>query len=253
MFYITILHICLMAADLVPAGFPPSAYVIPPPVAFPGLQVNPGFAFSTGVSVPGPFLQPGVHAQAGSQAGKQSHIPYSQQRPSGPGQGPGTSVPMNQGQQNQAMQQSVQLQVQAMSQQQQSPTKPVQQVGMGKSPPHHPGLQQYMQVQDQPAQMWNQGQAALQKMQMSMKQPQQQQTFYMAAQDPLKLYEHQLQPASMEKKIKYPNVKMQDFYWEPTYRMGDGLAVMADRMKRPPPGGICSEQDGSGGSRGPPL
>ncbi|XP_075954797.1 nonsense-mediated mRNA decay factor SMG7-like isoform X2 [Anarhichas minor] len=235
-------------------GFPPSAYVIPPPVAFPGLQVNPGFTFSTGVSVPGPFLQPGVHAQAGGQAGKQSHIPYSQQRPSGPGPGPGTSVPMNQGQQNQAMQQSVQLQVQAMSQQQQqSPTKPVQQVGMGKSPPHHPGLQQYMQVQDQPAQMWNQGQAALQKMQMSMKQPQQQQTFYMAAQDPLKLYEHQLQPASMEKKIKYPNVKMQDFYWEPTYRMGDGLAVMADRMKRPPPGGICSEQDGSGGPRGPPF
>ncbi|XP_068582186.1 nonsense-mediated mRNA decay factor SMG7 isoform X3 [Cebidichthys violaceus] len=245
-------------------GFPPSAYVIPPPVAFPGLQVNPGFTFSTGVSVPGPFLQPGVHAQAGGQAGKQSHIPYSQQRPSGPGpgQGPGSSVPMNQGpsqgQQNQAMQQSVQLQVQAMSQQQQqSPTKPVQQVGMGKSPPHHPGLQQqYMQVQDQPAQMWNQAQAALQKippMQMSMKQPQQQQTFYMAAQDPLKLYEHQLQPASMEKKIKYPNVKMQDFYWEPTYRMGDGLAVMADRMKRPPPGGICSEQDGSGGPRGPPF
>ncbi|KAM6919697.1 nonsense-mediated mRNA decay factor SMG7 isoform 3-T3 [Lycodopsis pacificus] len=237
-------------------GFPPSAYVIPPPVAFPGLQVNPGFTFSTGVSVPGPFLQPGVHAQAGGQAGKQSHIPYSQQRPSGPGpgQGPGSSVPMNQGQQNQAMQQSVQLQVQAMSQQQQqSPTKPVQQVGMGKSPPHHPGLQQYMQVQDQPAQMWNQGQAALQKMQMSMKQPQQQQTFYMAAQDPLKLYEHQLQPASMEKKIKYPNVKMQDFYWEPTYRMGDGLAVMADRMKRPPPGGICSEQDGSSGPRGPPF
>lgn len=132
------------------AGFPPSAYVIPPPVAFPGLQVNPGFTFSTGVSVPGPFLQPGVHTQAGAQAGKQSHIPYSQQRPSGPGpgQGPGSSGP-SQGQQpqtqppsQQALQQSVQLQVQVMSQQQQSPTKPVQQVGMGKSPPHHPGLQQ---------------------------------------------------------------------------------------------------------------
>ncbi|XP_037643281.1 protein SMG7 isoform X2 [Sebastes umbrosus] len=257
-------------------GFPPSAYVIPPPVAFPGLQVNPGFTFSAGVSVPGPFLQPGVHAQAGTQAGKQSHIPYSQQRPSGPGpgQGPGSSVqgpgPMNQGpsqgQQVQAMQQSVQLQVQAMSQQQQqSPTKPVQQVGMGKSPPHHPGLQQYMQIQDQPAQMWNQAQAALQKipsMQMSMKQPQQQQqqqAFYIAAQDPLKLYEHQLQGpgqtqlSSMDKKMKYPNVKMQDFYWEPSYRMGEGLAVMADRMKRPPPGGICSEQDGSAGPRGPPF
>ncbi|XP_067385481.1 nonsense-mediated mRNA decay factor SMG7 isoform X10 [Channa argus] len=261
-------------------GFPPSAYVIPPSVAFPGLPVNPGFTFSTGVSVPGPFLQSAVHTQAGTQvqAGKQSHIPYSQQRPSGPGpvQGPGASGPgpMNQGpnqvQQSQpqlssqqALQQSVQLQVQAMSQQQ-SPTKPVQQVTMGKSPPHHPGLQQqYMQVQDQPAQMWNQAQAALQKMtpmQMSMKQPQQQQqAFYMAAQDPLKLYEHQLQPptqpqhSNMDKKIKYPDIKMQDFYWEPPYRMGDGLAVMADRMKRPPPGGICSEQDGSAGLRGPPF
>ncbi len=123
--------------------------------------------------------------------------------------------------------------------------------------------QQYMQVQDQPAQMWNQAQAALQKIspiQMSMKQPQQpqqQQAFYMAAQDPLKLYEHQLQPpsqpqlSSIDKKIKYPNVKMQDFYWEPSYRIGDGLAVMADRMKRPPPGGICPEQDPSAGPRGP--
>lgn len=120
-----------------------------------------------------------------------------------------------------------------------------------------------MQVQDQPAQMWNQAPAGLQKMtpmQMSMKQPpQQQQAFYMAAQDPLKLYEHQLQPpsqptlASMDKKIKYPNVKMQDFYWEPSYRMGDGLAVIADRMKRPLQGGICSEQDPSAGPRGPPF
>ncbi|KAL6103702.1 smg7 [Pungitius sinensis] len=228
-------------------GFPPSAYVIPPPVAFPGLQVNPGFTFPAGVSVPGPFLQPGVHAQSAGGAGKPSHIPYSQQRPSGPGpaQGPGSSgPPQGQQPQNQAMQ-SVQLQ--AMSQQ--SPTKPVQQVGMGKSPPHHPGLQQFMQVQDQPAQMWNQAQAALQKippMPMSMKQPQQQAAFYMAAQDPLKLYEHQ-----MDKKMKFPNVKIQDFYWEPTYRMGEGLAVMADRMKRPPPGGICPEQDGSTGPRGP--
>jgi len=263
------------------SGFAPSAYVIPPPVAFPGIQVNPGFAFSAGVSVPGPFLQPGVHAQAGTpvQAGKQSHIPYSQQRPSGPGssaQGPGpmNQVPSQAQQQpsQQALQQSVQLQVHSMSQQQ-SPTKPVQQGGMGKSPPHHPGLQQvgsrdhmlvsevcsvchalcfcseqYMQVQDQPAQMWTQAQAALQKlppMQMSMKQ---QQTFYMAAQDPLKLYEHQLQPPNMDKKMKYP-----DFHWEPPYRMGDGLAMMAERMKRPPPGGLCAEQEGPGGPRGPPF
>lgn len=268
-------------------GFPPSAYVIPPPVAFPGIQVNPGFTFSTGVSVPGPFLQPAVHTQAGTQvqAGKQSHIPYSQQRPSGPGpgqapgssgQGPGS---MNQGSSQaqqaqvqppsqQALQQSVQLQVQAMSQQQQSPTKPGQQVGMGKSPPHHPGLQQYMQVQEQPAQMWTQAQAALQKipsLQMSMKQPQQQpqqqqqQTaaFYMAAQDPLKLFEHQLptqqQLSNVDKKMKYPDVKMPDFYWESPYRLGDGPPVMADRMKRPPPGGLCSDPEAPVGPRGPPF
>ncbi|KAM3605296.1 uncharacterized protein V6R79_023635 [Siganus canaliculatus] len=250
-------------------GFPPSAYVIPPTVAFPGLQVNPGFTFSTGVSVPAPFLQPGV--QAGAQAGKQSHIPYSQQRPSGPGPGPGqgpgamsqgpsqAQQPQSQPPSQQALQQSVQLQVQ----QQQSPTKPVQPGGMGKSPPHHPGLQQFMQVQEQPAQMWTQAQAALQKMsplQMPLKQQQQQQqTFYMAPPDPLKLYEHQLQTPSqpqlapVDKKIKYPNVKVQDFYWDPSYRLGDGLAVMADRMKRPPPGGLCPEQDPSAGPRGPPF
>ncbi|XP_041849340.1 protein SMG7 isoform X2 [Melanotaenia boesemani] len=233
-------------------GFPPSAYVIPPPVAFPGLQVNPGFTFSPGVSVPGPFLQPTVHTQAGTQvqAGKQSHIPYSQQRPSAPGssgpQGPGTMTQVPSPAQQQ-------LQVQAMSQQQ-SPTKPGQQVGMGKSPPHHPGLQQY--IQDQPAQMWNQAQAALQKippMQMSLKQPpqQQQQSYYMTTQDPLKLYEQQL--ASMDKKMKFPDVKMQDFHWEPPYRMGDGLAMMAERMKRPPPGGLCAEQEVPSGPRGPPF
>lgn len=104
--------------------------------------------------------------------------------------------------------------------------------------------------------MWNQAQAALQKispMQMSMKQPQQQ-AFYMAAQEPLKLYEQQLQPpsqpqlANMDKKIKYPNLKMPDFFWEPSYRMGDSLAVMTDRMKR-----VCPEQDPATGPRGPPF
>lgn len=109
--------------------------------------------------------------------------------------------------------------------------------------------------------MWNQAQAALQKvspMQMPIKQPQQQkqqqQAFYMAAQDPLKMYEHQLQSSaqvsSMDKKMKYPDVKLQDFYWDSSYRIGDSLAVLADRMKRPSPGGICSEQDGP---RGPPF
>uniref|UniRef100_A0A669ER73 Nonsense-mediated mRNA decay factor n=1 Tax=Oreochromis niloticus TaxID=8128 RepID=A0A669ER73_ORENI len=253
-------------------GFPPSAYVIPSPVAFPGLQVNPGFTFSTGVSVPGPFLQQPVHTQAGTQvqAGKQSHIPYSQQRPSGPGpgQGPGSSghgpSQAQQGQTQTPSQQALQQSVQLTMSQQQSPTKPVQQVGMGKSPPHHPGLQQYMQVQEQSTHMWNQAQAALQKvspMQMPIKQPQQQkqqqQAFYMAAQDPLKMYEHQLhssaQVSSMDKKMKYPDVKLQDFYWDSPYRIGDSLAVLADRMKRPSPGGICSEQDGPAGPGDPRL
>lgn len=147
-----VLSLCLQT--LIPiassAGFPPSAYVIPSPVAFPGLQVNPGFTFSTGVSVPGPFLQQPVHTQAGTQvqAGKQSHIPYSQQRPSGPGpgQGPGSSghgpSQAQQGQTQTPSQQALQQSVQLTMSQQQSPTKPVQQVGMGKSPPHHPGLQQ---------------------------------------------------------------------------------------------------------------
>lgn len=115
-----------------------------------------------------------------------------------------------------------------------------------------------MQVQEQSSHMWNQAQAALQKvspMQMPIKQQQkqQQQAFYMAAQDPLKMYEHQLQSAqvsSMDKKMKYPDVKLQDFYWDSSYRIGDSLAVLADRMKRPSPGGICSEQDGP---RGPPF
>lgn len=55
---------------------------------------------------------------------------------------------MNQGQPPQAqapsqpnLQQSVQLQV-LNQQQQQSPTKLVQQAPIGKSPPHHPGVQQ---------------------------------------------------------------------------------------------------------------
>ncbi|XP_056266569.1 nonsense-mediated mRNA decay factor SMG7 [Pseudoliparis swirei] len=178
-------------------GFPPSAYVIPPPpVAFPGLQVNPGFTFSSGVPVPGPFLQ----------AGKPSHIPYSQQRPSAPGPGSSAPGPLNQGGGP-----AVHLQVQ------QSPTKPGQQ--MGKSPPHHPGPQQYMQVQDQPAQMWSPAQK------MSLKGPQQQ-AFYLGAQDPLRLYEHQL-----DKKNKFP---LQDFYWEQAYR-----------RNRAPPGGPGPEHDGA--------
>uniref|UniRef100_A0A3B3HWQ4 Nonsense-mediated mRNA decay factor n=1 Tax=Oryzias latipes TaxID=8090 RepID=A0A3B3HWQ4_ORYLA len=194
-------------------GFPPSAYVIPPPVAFPGLQA--------------------VHSQAGAQVqgGKQSHIPYSQQRPSGPGPmtpGPPTS------------QQALQLQVQAMSQQQ-SPTKPVHQVGLGKSPPHHPGLQQFMQVQDQPTKMWSQ--AALQKMPPMQVSPKQQPPFFMPHQESLKLFEPPPQLSSVDN--KFSDVKMPDFPWEPW---------MSDmRMKRPPPGVVCADQEASVGPRGPPF
>ncbi|XP_049490070.1 nonsense-mediated mRNA decay factor SMG7 isoform X12 [Panthera uncia] len=127
-------------------GFPPPTYVIPPPVAF---SMGSGYTFPAGVSVPGTFLQPTAHSPAGNQvqAGKQSHIPYSQQRPSGPG-------PMNQGPQQPqppsqqpltslpaqpTAQSTSQLQVQALAQQQ-SPTKAVP--ALGKSPPHHSGFQQ---------------------------------------------------------------------------------------------------------------
>lgn len=120
---------------------------------------------------------------------------------------------------------------------------------------------QFMQVQDQPAQMWNQAQAALSKIspqQMSMKQTQPpQQTFYMAPPETLKLYEHQMaspgQPplSNLEKKAKFPNVKMPDFYWEPSYQMGDSPAVLSDRMKSPV--AACPKQDSSAGPRGPPF
>ncbi|XP_051480914.1 nonsense-mediated mRNA decay factor SMG7 isoform X5 [Apus apus] len=130
-------------------GFPPPAYVVPPPVAF---SMSTGYTFPGGVSVPGAFLQPTAHSPAGNQVqgGKQSHIPYSQQRPSGPGpmtQGPQQTPPPSQQPLSslpaQATAQSTsQLQVQALAQQQQqqSPTKAVQ--GLGKSPPHHSGFQQ---------------------------------------------------------------------------------------------------------------
>lgn len=92
-----------------------------------------------------------------------------------------------------------------------------------------------MQVQDQPAQMWSQAQAALQKM------PPLQQ-FYLGGPEPLKLYEQQLQPplSSVDKKVKVP-----DFYWD-SY-------VVGDRMKRPLQGGLCAEQEGPPGPRGPPF
>lgn len=244
-------------------GFPPPAYVIPPPVAF---SMSSGYTFPGGVSVPGSFLQPTAHSSAGNQVqgGKQSHIPYSQQRPSGPG-------PMNQGPQQTAppsqqpltslpaqatAQSASQLQVQALAQQQQSPTKAVQ--ALRKSPPHHSGFQQYPQA-DSSKHLWNppQVQGPLGKI-MPVKQP-----YYLQAQDPLKLFEQSLQPPVMqqqplEKKMKpFPmepynhnpsEVKMPEFYWDSSYGMADNRVVMAqqanmDRRGKRPQGVFCPEQD----------
>ncbi|XP_073072981.1 nonsense-mediated mRNA decay factor SMG7 isoform X5 [Manis javanica] len=243
-------------------GFPPPTYVIPPPVAF---SMGSGYTFPAGVSVPGTFLQPTAHSPAGNQvqAGKQSHIPYSQQRPSGPG-------PMNQGPQQPqppsqqpltslpaqpTAQTTSQLQVQALAQQQ-SPTKAVP--ALGKSPPHHSGFQQYQQA-DASKQLWNppQVQGPLGKI-MPVKQP-----YYLQTQDPIKLFEPSLQPPVMqqqplEKKMKpFPmepynhnpsEVKVPEFYWDSSYSMADNRAVMAqqanpDRRGKRPPGVFRPEQD----------
>ncbi|XP_078297407.1 nonsense-mediated mRNA decay factor SMG7 isoform X5 [Panthera onca] len=243
-------------------GFPPPTYVIPPPVAF---SMGSGYTFPAGVSVPGTFLQPTAHSPAGNQvqAGKQSHIPYSQQRPSGPG-------PMNQGPQQPqppsqqpltslpaqpTAQSTSQLQVQALAQQQ-SPTKAVP--ALGKSPPHHSGFQQYQQA-DASKQLWNppQVQGPLGKI-MPVKQP-----YYLQPQDPIKLFEPSLQPPVMqqqplEKKMKpFPmepynhnpsEVKVPEFYWDSSYSMADNRAVMAqqasvDRRGKRSPGVFRPEQD----------
>ncbi|NXA49062.1 SMG7 protein, partial [Nothocercus julius] len=225
-------------------GFPPPTYVVPPPVAF---SMSTGYTFPGGVSVPGTFLQPTAHSPAGNQvpSGKQSHIPYSQQRPSGPGpmtQGPQQTPPSSQQPLSslpaQATAQSAgQLQVQALAQQQQqSPTKAVQ--GLGKSPPHHSGFQQYPQT-DSSKQLWNppQVQGSLGKI-MPVKQ-----SYYLQAQDPLKLFEQSLQPPVMqqqplEKKMKpFPmepynqnpsEVKVPEYYWDSSYGMADNR-VMAQQ------------------------
>uniref|UniRef100_A0A672NFG1 Nonsense-mediated mRNA decay factor n=1 Tax=Sinocyclocheilus grahami TaxID=75366 RepID=A0A672NFG1_SINGR len=246
-------------------GFPPPAYVIPPPVAF---SMSPGFTFPTGVSVPASFLQTASHPQSANpvQTGKPSHIPYSQQRPSGPGalnQGPPqpqqTQPPPPQPSQ-QALQQSVQLQVQ-QQQQQQSPTKQKTWMlltllgNLSIFSIFILSLQSYMLLAEQSGQMWNQHQTqpTMQKMpmQMPVKQP-----FFMPTQDPMKLFEHpmSMQPPqpSMDKKMKFPEVKMQDFYWEPSYHMGgEGRSGMGDRMGKRQPGVFCPDQENM--PRGPPY
>ncbi|XP_045392330.1 protein SMG7 isoform X2 [Lemur catta] len=235
------------------------------PGAFPPLPSRPGYTFPAGVSVPGTFLQPPAHSPAGNQvqAGKQSHIPYSQQRPSGPGpmnQGPQQSQPPSQQPLTSlpaqpTAQSTSQLQVQALGQQQ-SPTKAVS--ALGKSPPHHSGFQQYQQA-DASKQLWNppQVQGPLGKI-MPVKQP-----YYLQTQDPIKLFEPSLQPPVMqqqplEKKMKpFPmepynhnpsEVSVPEFYWDSSYSMADNRAVMAqqanmDRRGKRSPGVFRPEQD----------
>uniref|UniRef100_A0A8C3DFF7 Nonsense-mediated mRNA decay factor n=1 Tax=Corvus moneduloides TaxID=1196302 RepID=A0A8C3DFF7_CORMO len=205
-------------------GFPPPTYVVPPPVAF---SMSTGYTFPGGVSVPGTFLQPTAHSPAGNQVQAQA-----------------------------TAQSTSQLQVQALAQQQQhqSPTKAVQ--GLGKSPPHHSGFQQYPQT-DSSKQLWNppQVQGSLGKI-MPVKQP-----YYLQAQDPLKLFEQSLQPPVMqqqplEKKMKpFPmepynqnpsEVKVPEYYWDSSYGMTDNRVMtqqsnMDRRGKRQ--GVFCSEQD----------
>ncbi|XP_019357292.1 PREDICTED: protein SMG7 isoform X2 [Gavialis gangeticus] len=239
-------------------GFPPPTYVVPPPVAF---SMSTGYTFPGGVSVPGTFLQPTTHSPAGNQVqgGKQSHIPYSQQRPSGPGpmnQGPQqTPPPSQQPLSSLPAQATAQSASQLLAPQQQSPTKAVQ--ALGKSPPHHSGFQQYPQT-DSSKQLWSppQVQGSLGKM-MSVKQP-----YYIQAQDPLKLFEQSLQPQVMqqqplEKKMKPfsmepynqnpSEVKMPEFYWDSSYGLADNR-VMAqqnnvDRRGKRQQGVFRPEQD----------
>uniref|UniRef100_A0A5F9CCK3 Nonsense-mediated mRNA decay factor n=1 Tax=Oryctolagus cuniculus TaxID=9986 RepID=A0A5F9CCK3_RABIT len=244
-------------------GFPPPTYVIPPPVAF---SVGSGYTFPAGVSVPGTFLQSAAHAPAGSQvqAGKQSHIPYSQQRPSGPGpvsQGPQQAQPPCQQPlaslpAQPAAQPTSQVQVPAPAPPQQSPTKAGP--ALGKSSPPHSGFQQYQQA-DASKQLWNppQVQGPLGKI-LPVKQP-----CYLQTQDPVKLFEPSLQPPVMqqpplEKKMKpFPlepynhspsEVKVPELYWDSAYSVADSRAVMpqpanVDRRGKRPPGVFRPEQD----------
>uniref|UniRef100_A0A8C3LNA2 Nonsense-mediated mRNA decay factor n=1 Tax=Chrysolophus pictus TaxID=9089 RepID=A0A8C3LNA2_CHRPC len=187
-------------------GFPPPTYVVPPPVAF---SMSTGYTFPGSVSVPGTFLQPTTHSPAGNQVQAQA-----------------------------TAQSASQLQVQALAQQQQqqSPTKTVQ--GLGKSPPHHSGFQQYPQT-DSSKQLWNlpQVQGSLGKI-MPVKQ-----SYYLQAQDPLKLFEQSLQSPVMqqqplEKKMKpFPmepynqnpsEVKVPEYYWDSSFGMADNR-VMAQQ------------------------
>ncbi|XP_072130074.1 nonsense-mediated mRNA decay factor SMG7 isoform X3 [Mobula birostris] len=232
-------------------GFPPPPYLVSPPVTF---QMTPGYTFPPGVSIPGPFIQATGHPQSGNQVpgGKQSHVPYSQQRPSG--QGPINQGPQQQQQQSQQHQQVTpsqsQLQVQVVNQQ--SPTKAVQPLGKNQ---HHLGPQQYLQA-DQTNQLWNQhhpvsSQHQKNSIQMSLKQ----QPYYMH-QDPLKLFEKSLQQSQvqMEKNLKgfamepftqNPSdvQKLQDFAWDYDMRHMMGHQLNNDHMVKRHPGVFRTDQD----------
>ncbi|KAM5148182.1 nonsense-mediated mRNA decay factor SMG7 [Mantella aurantiaca] len=236
-------------------GFPPPAYVIPPPVAF---TMSSGYTFPPGVNVPGSFLQPSSHSAAGNQgpAGKQSHIPYSQQRPSGPGtpnQGalgnqlsgqPQPQAPSSSPTQP-SNQTAAQLQIQVMAQQQQqSPTKPIQ--ALGKNPPHHPNLQQYSQAADPSKQLWNNPQVSnsLGKLMP----PTMKQNYFMDGRlpnEPLSMLEqclqHPVMQQPLEKKVKpFPmdtynqgstEMKIADFYWgdQSSYSLNDNRSLLAQQ------------------------
>ncbi|XP_055498114.1 nonsense-mediated mRNA decay factor SMG7 isoform X2 [Leucoraja erinacea] len=230
-------------------GFPPPPYLVSPPVTF---QMTPGYTFPPGVSIPGPFIQATGHPQSANQVpgGKQSHVPYSQQRPSG--QGPINQGPQQHQQQSQQHQQVTpsqsQLQVQVVNQQ--SPTKSAQQLGKNQ---HHLGPQQA----DQTNQLWNQhhpvsSQHQKNSIQMSMKQ----QPYYMH-QDPLKLFEKSLQQSQqvqMEKNLKAFGMepfsqnpsevqKMQDFAWDYDMRHMMGHQLSNDHMVKRHQGVFRTDQD----------
>ncbi|XP_067893496.1 nonsense-mediated mRNA decay factor SMG7 isoform X1 [Heterodontus francisci] len=231
-------------------GFPPPPYLVSPPVTF---QMTPGYTFPPGVSIPGPFLQATGHPQSGSQVpgGKQSHVPYSQQRPSGQGpinQGPQQQQPQ---QHQQVAQSQSQLQVQVVNQQ--SPTKAAQQLGKNQ---HHLGPQQYLQA-DQTNQLWNQHHAVPSQHQKTSIQMSLKQQPYFMHQDPLKLFEKSLQQSQqvqMEKNLKAFAMepftqnpsdvqKLQDFPWDYDMRHMMGHQLSNDRMVKRQPGVFRTDQD----------
>ncbi|KAM4023037.1 nonsense-mediated mRNA decay factor SMG7 isoform 2-T2 [Anomaloglossus baeobatrachus] len=244
-------------------GFPPPTYVIPP-VAF---SMSSGYTFPPGVNVPGSFLQASSSAGNPGPQGKPSHIPYSQQRPSGPGtpsqgglgnQLPGQSQPQAPASSPTQASTPATLQIQVMAPQQ-PPTKPLQ--SLGKTPQHHPALQQYQQNADVSKQLWNSPQVpnSLGKLLPPMKS-----SYFMDGRiptEPLSMLEQCLQHPAMqqqqqplEKKMKaYPmdtynqntsDMKMSDFYWgeQAPYNLNDNRSLLAQqsmsnqRGKRPPAG-----------------